>query len=134
MTVSDWMGLVYASIRVKNLKQSLNFYTKYMGMRIKGRRSWVAGEKIVMLASKDSKQRMNLMHFSKSCVHYTPYKTGSELDHLMFEVEDVKKLYDTLVAKGAPVAMKLWEEKGFAIGFVKDPNGIWIGLRSADGD
>jgi lactoylglutathione lyase len=124
------MGLVYTSIRVKDLKKSIDFYTKYMGMRVVGRRSWVPGEKVVMLLTKDSKQRLNLMHFSKNCMHYTPYKTGSELDHLMFEVGNAKKLYNELVAKGAPVAMKLWEEDGFAMGFVKDPNGIWIGLRS----
>jgi lactoylglutathione lyase len=124
------MGLIYTSVRVKDLKKSVDFYTKYMGMRIIGRRSWVPGERVVMLRAKDGSQRLNLMHFSKSCMHYAPYKTGSELDHLMFEVGDAKSLYNKLVAKGAPVAMKLWEEDGFAMGFVKDPNGIWIGLRS----
>ena len=43
-----------------------------------------------MLLAKDSGQHLNLMHFSKSCMHYTPYKTGSELDHLMFDVADAK--------------------------------------------
>ncbi len=128
----DCMGLIYTSIRVKDLKKSIAFYTRQMGMRVTGRRSWVPGERVVMLSAKDSKQRLNLMHFAKGCMHYTPYKTGSELDHLMFEVKDAKRLYDKLVAAGAPVAMKLWEEKGFALGFVKDPNGIWIGLRSGD--
>ncbi len=124
------MGLIYTSVRVKDLKKSIAFYTKQMGMHITGRRSWVPGEKVVMLAAKDSKQRLNLMYFAKNCVHYEPYKSGSELDHLMFEVDDAKKLYNKLVANGAPVAMKLWEDEGFAMGFVKDPNGIWIGLRS----
>jgi lactoylglutathione lyase len=124
------MGLIYTSIRVKDLKESIEFYTKHMGMKVVGRRSWVPGEKVVMLVTKDSKQRLNLMYFAKNCVHYSTYKTGSELDHLMFEVDDAKKLYNKLIANGAPVAMKLWEEKDFAMGFVKDPNGIWIGLRS----
>jgi uncharacterized glyoxalase superfamily protein PhnB len=62
---------------------------------------------------------------------YTPYReNGSELDHLMFEVKDAKKLYEKLVAKGAPVATELWEHGGMTMGYVKDPNGIWIGLRS----
>jgi len=124
------MGLTYATIRVKDLKKSAHFYTKYLGMRIVGRRSWIPGEKILMLLSKDTGQRLNLMHFAKSCKLYEPYKTGSEMDHLMFEVDDAKKAYGMLVAKGASVATKLWEEKGFAMGFVKDPNGIWVGLKS----
>ncbi len=124
------MGLGYTSIRVKDLKRSVQFYTKRLGMKVAGRRSWVPGEKVVMLLSKDTGQRLNLMHYSKGCMHYAPYKSGSELDHLMFEVDDAKKLYGSLVAKGAPVAMELWEEDGFAMGFVKDPDGVWIGLKS----
>jgi hypothetical protein len=38
------------------------------------------------------------------------------------------------VEKGAPAAMDLVERKNddgdFAMGFVKDPNGIWVGFRS----
>jgi predicted enzyme related to lactoylglutathione lyase len=86
-----------------------------------------------MLISKDSGQRLNLMHFEKGSEHYEAYKTGSEMDHLMFELDDAEKLYNKLVAKGAPIAMELWEEDGFSLGFVKDPNGIWIGLMSDKG-
>ena len=31
------MGLAYASIRVKDVKKSVDFYTKQMGMRVTGR-------------------------------------------------------------------------------------------------
>jgi catechol 2,3-dioxygenase-like lactoylglutathione lyase family enzyme len=124
------MALIYTSIRVKDLKKSVNFYTKYFGMKVVGRKSWVPGEKVVMLLSKESGQRLHLMHYAKGCTHYTPYKTGSEMDHLMFEVNDPKKLYNKLVAGGAPIAMKLWEEDDFAMGFVKDPDGIWIGMKT----
>lgn len=125
------MKLVYTSIRVKDLKKSVDFYTKNFGMKIVGRKSWVPGEKIVMLLSKGSGQRINLMYFAKSCMWYTPYKeNGSELDHLMFEVEDAKKLYKKLVAGGTPAATELWEHDGMAMGYVKDPNGIWVGMRS----
>lgn len=124
------MGLIYASIRVKDLKKSIAFYTKQMGMRVEWKQSWVPGETAVGLVAKDSKQRLNLMHYVKGSEHYTPFKEGSEMDHLMFKVKDAKKEYNRLVAKGAPIAMKLWEDDGFAMGFVKDPNGIWIGLKS----
>ena len=108
---------------------------KRLGLKLIGRRSPIPGEEIVSLEDKSTKQRINLMWYSKSCTIYTPWKEdGVELDHLMFEVDDAKKAYNKMVKAGAPVAMKLreFESKGkrIAMGFVKDPNGIWIGFRS----
>ena len=126
------MGLLYTSIRVMDLEKSLAFYTKFMGMKIVGRRSHVPGERIVSLVSKDTGQRLNLMWYAKNCTWYTPYKKdGSEMDHLLFEVKDAKKTYEQLVAKGAPAATELWGGKDRAMGFVKDPNGIWVGVMSS---
>ena len=129
------MGLSYTSIRVKDVKKSTEFYTRRLGLRLIGRRSPIPGEEVVSLEDKSTKQRINLMWYSKRCAIYTPWKEdGVELDHLMFEVDDAKKAYNKMVKAGAPVAMKLreFESKGkrIAMGFVKDPNGIWIGFRS----
>lgn len=129
------MPLSYTSIRVKNIKKSTEFYTRRLGLKLIGRRSPIPGEEVVSLEDRSTKQRINLMWYSKSCAIYTPWKEdGVELDHLMFEVDDAKKAYNKMVKAGAPVAMKLreFESKGkrMAMGFVKDPNGIWIGLRS----
>ena len=125
------MGLLYTSIRVKNLDKSVAFYTKAMGLKIVGRRSPVPGEKIVSLIDKATKQRLNLMWYAKSCRWYTSYKmNGVELDHLMFEVKDAKKAYTRLVRGGATKATDLWEGKERTMGLVKDPNGIWIGVMS----
>jgi uncharacterized glyoxalase superfamily protein PhnB len=53
------------------------------------------------------------------------------MDHILFEVKDAEKEYKRLVKCGAKVAMELFEgKKGFKMGFVKDPDGIWVGVRS----
>jgi catechol 2,3-dioxygenase-like lactoylglutathione lyase family enzyme len=125
------MGLMYTSIRVKNLRKSLDFYTKSMGLKVTGKRSPVPGEQIVMLADRKTGQRLNLMWYAPSCRWYSPYKTnGVELDHLMFQVKDAKKAYQRLVKKGASKATPLWEGKERTMGLVKDPNGIWVGVMS----
>lgn len=129
------MGLSYTAIRVKDMKKSEAFYTKLMGMKVIGRRSHMPGELIVSLESKDTKQRLNMMFYAKNCRLYTTWKQdGVELDHLSFEVKDAKAMFKKLVASGAKVAMPLIERETpmgkFAMGFVKDPNGIWIGVRS----
>ncbi len=124
------MGLLYTSIRVKDMKKSLAFYKK-MGLKVIGKRSPVPGEDIVMLEDRETKQRLNLMWYAKSCKWYSPYKTnGVELDHLLFEVKDAKKAYARLLKGGAPKATDLWEGKERTMGLVKDPNGIWVGVMS----
>ncbi len=125
------MGLLYTSIRVKDMKKSLAFYTRKMGLKVVGRRSPVPGELIVNLEDRATKQRLNLMWYAKSCRWYSPYKmNGVELDHLMFEVKDAKKAYAKLRKGGAAKATDLWDGKERTMGLVKDPNGIWIGVMS----
>ncbi len=125
------MGLIYTSIRANDLKKTLAFYTKLMGMKVTGTRSHWPGETIVSLVSPDTGVRMNIMHYTKSCKLYTPYKKdGVELDHLMFQVKDFKKAFDKLVKSGAPVAMGPFEGKERSMALVKDPNGIWVGIMS----
>ncbi len=129
------MGLAYTSIRVKDMGKSVRFYTRGMGLKVVGKRSPIPGEEIVSLEDKSTKQRINLMWYSRGCRMYAPWKQdGVELDHLMFVVKDAKRQYKALVSAGAPVAMELhdFEREGtkISMGFVKDPNGIWVGLRS----
>ncbi len=125
------MGLLYTSIRVRDMKKSLKFYTKTLGLRVIGKRSPIPGEIVVSLEDGKTKQRLNLRWYDKSNRWYTPYKmNGVELDHLMFEVKDAKKAYKRLIGCGATKATDIWEGKGRTMGLVKDPNGIWIGVMS----
>lgn len=129
------MGLAYVSIRAIDLKKTVDFYTKEMGMKETRRWSPIPGEIVVNLIDKETKQKLNVMWYDKTCKLYTPYKMdGVELDHLMFEVKDAKKSFEKLVKKGWPIAMNLFErdnkEGHFAMGLVKDPNGIWVGVKS----
>jgi lactoylglutathione lyase len=129
------MKLNYIAIRVIDLDKSLKFYTEDLGLKIIEKRSPIPGEQVVSLLDEGTGQRLNMMYYAEDCRLYTPYKMdGVELDHLMFEVEDAKKTFNEFVASGVPIAMDLMERKNddgdFAMGFVKDPNGIWIGFRS----
>ncbi len=129
------MKLSYIAIRVLDLDKSLKFYTEDLGLKVVEKREPIPGEQVIILIDEDTKQRLNLMHYSEDCRLYTPWKPdGVELDHILFEVEDAKKTFKEFVEKGAPVAMELMErdtdDGHFAMGFVKDPNGIWVGFRS----
>jgi len=125
------MGLLHTSIRVRNVKKSLAFY-KSLGMKVTERKSYMPGEQVITLVSPDTKVPLRLMHYAKNCKLYKPYEKGDEMDHLTFMVKDAKKEFERIVKKGAPVAMPLWVGKEITMGMVKDPDGIWVGLRSGN--
>ncbi len=124
------MGWIYTSIRARNLKKSVDFYTKGMGLKVIERWDRIPGENTVTLVDKKTGQKLRIMWYGKNFRMYKPYEKGDEMDHLMFEVDDAEKEYNRLTKMGAPVAMKFFKGENIEMGFVKDPDGIWIGLRS----
>lgn len=106
------MKLSYIAIRVKNMDESLKFYTENLGFKFIEERSYMPGERVASLIDEKSGQRLNMMYYAEDCKLYTPWKEdGVELDHLSFEVDDAKKTFDELVKNGAPVAWDLMERK-----------------------
>ena len=124
------MGLFYTTIRVRNVEKSIKFYSKEMGMKITDRKSYMPGETVITQTSKDTGQNLRLIHYEKNCRLYKPYEKGDEMDHLTFRVKNAKTLYQKLVKKGYKIAMPLWQGETVTMGYIKDPDGIWIGLIS----
>ena len=56
------------------------------------------------------------------------YASGSELDHLAFEVEDIEATASRLVELGGRVAREVERTPEYDLGYVTDPDGIWIEL------
>jgi lactoylglutathione lyase len=121
------MRLYYAGIRVRDLKRSVDFYTKALGMKVVARRTMPHGGKYVHLKSPGSPQRLELNWYPEGSKFFTPYRRGEELDHLAFEVEDARRAFEELVAQGAGVAVSPADSKGTEI-YVTDPDGMWIEL------
>jgi lactoylglutathione lyase len=117
----------YTGIRVKNLQESLRFYTKVFGMKVTSRGRMPHGGKYVHLKSPGSPQRLELNWYPPRTRFYARYSKGEELDHLAFRVDDVTDAFRDLVRKGAKVAVSPAASKGTEV-YVKDPNGIWIEL------
>jgi catechol 2,3-dioxygenase-like lactoylglutathione lyase family enzyme len=122
------MKFVSPGIRVRNLKRSVKFYIKMMGMKETSRGKMHAGGIFVHLKSKDSEQELELNYYPPGKKYYEDYVEGSELDHLAFWCKDVRRDYKKALAGGATIAIAPWNESGYTLAFVRDPDGVWIEL------
>jgi hypothetical protein len=87
-----------------------------------------AGGIFVQLKSKTSQQVLELNYYPPGKKFYEEYVEGSELDHLAFWCKDVRRSYERVLAGGATSAVEPWDEGGYTLAFVRDPDGIWIEL------
>lgn len=124
------MEFIYTGIRVRDLKRSIQFYTKTMDMKETSRGKMQAGGIYVELNSKGSDQQLELNYYPPGSKFYEEYVEGSELDHLAFACDNVRKSYEKALAGGATSAVEPWDEGGSTLAFVRDPDGVWIELHS----
>ena len=124
------MEFIYTGIRVRDLKRSVQFYTKTMGMKEASRGKMQAGGTWVELKSKGSDQQLELNYYPPGSKFFEKYVEGSELDHLAFSCDDVRRSYKKALAGGATSAVEPWDEGGSTLAFVRDPDGVWIELHS----
>ena len=117
----------YSGIRVRDLKKSLDFYTKTLGMNVVRRGTMPHGGKWVQLRGEGSAQTLELNWYPEGSRFHSEYAPGEELDHLAFKVEDVRAAYRLLLSKGATSAVPPEESEGTEV-YVRDPDGIWLEL------
>jgi catechol 2,3-dioxygenase-like lactoylglutathione lyase family enzyme len=87
-----------------------------------------AGGVFVQFIGEDSEQELELNYYPTGSKYWEEYVEGSELDHLAFWCKNVRRDYERVVARGATSAIKPWDEGGYTLAFVKDPDGVWIEL------
>ncbi|HUI85559.1 MAG TPA: VOC family protein [Nitrososphaerales archaeon] len=119
--------MIYTGIRVKDMDESIRFYTGILGMRLVEREltPQTQGE-AATLKSAGSEQAIELNWYAQGSRFGTPYVSGSEVDHLGFDVEDLDEWVRELEEKGVKVLLRIREVGGWNEAFIEDPNGIWI--------
>jgi lactoylglutathione lyase len=125
------MKFTYTGIRVRDVKRSIDFYTRVMGMEVvlPPTKMKATGGLYAHLESKGSKQRLELNWYPES--YARDYAEGDELDHLAFwltRTESVDEEFKELKKKGAQVAIEPFSEGAYRLAFLKDPDGVWIEL------
>src|SRR3989442_790206 len=82
--------LKYTGIRVKDMDESLQFYTGVLGMEVVDKREPTPPTKgeVVTLRSPGGDQLLELNWYAEGSRFGLPYVYGEELEHLSFEVAD----------------------------------------------
>jgi lactoylglutathione lyase len=121
--------MLHTMIRVGDLAQSIDFYTKVLGMKLLRRNDYPAGEftlAFVGYGPEESNHALELTHNwgTKS------YDIGDGFGHIAIGVDDIYALCDAISAAGGEVVRPPGPMKHgtTVIAFVKDPDGYKIEL------
>ena len=118
----------YVGIRVRDLERSVDFYTKLLGMKVKGRSKLeqTKGE-TVGLESEEGGFVLELNYYEKDSPYFAEYVVGEGLDHLAFKVDDLDKALEEARSSGYRTLLQMKIDGG-RWAYIEDPNGIWIEL------
>lgn len=119
--------LMYTGIRVKDMEESIKFYTEVMGMKLKERnQNEVTGGEIATVVSGDGGSEIELNYYKKENKYFKPYSAGEELDHLAFWLgADYDKFLSEAKEKGYDTVLEV-KSLTNRYAFIQDPNGIFI--------
>jgi lactoylglutathione lyase len=118
----------YVGIRVTNLERSVDFYTKVLGMQVKGRSKidQTKGETVGLESEKDG-FILELNYYEKDSRFNAEYVVGEGLDHLAFKVDDLGKALKEADKAGHRTIVEMKADGG-RWAYIEDPDGIWIEL------
>ncbi len=118
----------YTGIRVKDLAESVRFYKQVLGLKEvgKGTVSETKGQ-TVSLVAEEGGPVLELNYYEKGSRFDTEYKSGEELDHLAFQVDDLDKALSEASRVGYRLALDM-KTPTSRWAYIRDPNGIFIEL------
>ena len=116
-------------IRVKDLKESIDFYVNVLGMHLDGhyKIEETKGE-IAILKSKGIDIGLELNYYSPESPYFTQYMLGEALDHLAFKVKNLDEALAEAQRLGYPCVQEI-KSGNSRWAYIEDPNGIWIELN-----
>jgi lactoylglutathione lyase len=119
---------IYVGLRVKDLDKSIEFYTKFLGMKFAGKSRIPATKgEVANLESKNGSFTIELNYYERDSPYYTDYVVGEGLDHLAFQVEDLNRALEQADSMGYKISGEVKGENS-RWAYVEDPNGTWIEL------
>ncbi len=121
------MRFLHTSITVRNMEESLQFYTEVLGLEFERRRTIPENHaEIAFVKDPTSGGRIELTHWDGK----DQFDPGEQLDHLAFEVADMDRFLLKVRGQNVRVAKEPFRISGGTnrIAFILDPNDVWIEL------
>lgn len=115
------MKLYHTMIRVKDLEQTLSFYTGFLGLR-EVRRSAIGDEATLVFLSDEAETYFIELTYNHDG---RDYELGDQFGHLALTVPDLEPVIAEIEARSWPFR-KSRPEMSSRYVFVKDPNGYDI--------
>jgi lactoylglutathione lyase len=121
------MRFSHTSITVKNMDESLRFYTEVLGLEFERRHPIPENRaEIAFVKDPESGARIELTHWEGK----DQFEAGEQLDHFAFELPDLDGFLARVRARGVKVAKEPYKLQGGSgrLAFILDPNDVWIEL------
>ena len=123
---------VHASIRTSNIEKSIEFYSKFFGLKLISRREIPqTNAEIAFLRDPEGKgATLELTFYRKQKKFIQPNYEDRLFDHLAFEVKNMVETLSAMRAEGVTVTDEPFKlgPAGPLIAFVEDPDGTLIEL------
>ncbi|HEX4012590.1 MAG TPA: VOC family protein [Candidatus Cybelea sp.] len=119
---------LHTSIFVDDMNESIEFYTKKLGLRLLDGPFHYPGNADMAFVGSDWASYVELVY---DLEEHPEYSLGNRYEHLALEVEgDLQQYVDALKTKGVKVLKDVYKSPGGtrAIAFVEDPNGVPVEL------
>lgn len=121
------MRFLHTSITVRDIDESLKFYTEVIGLEFERRRPIPENHaEIAFVRDPLTDARIELTHWDgKSSID-----AGEQLDHMAFQVPELDAFLARARSLGVRVAKEPYRLQGGSgrIAFILDPNDVWIEL------
>ncbi len=119
---------LHTSIFVNDMNESIDFYTKKLGLRLLDGPHHYPGNADMAFVGDGWNSYIELVY---DLEEHPPYEIGNRYEHLALEVEgELGDYVDTLKSKGVRVLKDVYKSPSGtrAIAFIEDPNGIPVEL------
>jgi lactoylglutathione lyase len=129
-SATDKFRFLHTMIRVRDLEESLKFYTDLLGMKVLRQRDYPSGKFTLAFVGYGEETDHTVIELTHNWEQAEPYNLGTAFGHLAIGVPDVYKACDRLAAAGVKIPRPAgpMAHGGSVIAFIEDPDGYRIEL------